>query len=78
MRKGQKNDDFCLFIDRKQLDAVDSAWVSGQDRKKPPAPQTNQIAGFGEQFRPLANLEKIITNILNKFKTITTTKVLIC
>ena len=35
----------------------DSARVSGQDRKKPPAPGTSQIAGFGG-FRPLASLEK--------------------
>ena len=37
--------------------ANDSARVSGQDRKKPPALGTNQIAGFGI-FRPLASLEK--------------------
>ena len=37
--------------------ANDSARVSGQDRKKPPAFGTNQIAGFGG-FRPLASLEK--------------------
>ena len=37
--------------------ANDSARVSGQDRKKPPALGTNQIAGFGG-FRPLASLEK--------------------
>ena len=37
--------------------ANDSARVSGQDRKIPPAPETNQIAGFGG-FRPLASLEK--------------------
>ena len=36
--------------------ANDSARVSGQDRKKPPALGTNQIAGFGG-FRPLATLE---------------------
>ena len=48
MRKGQKDDDFCSFIDRKQLNAADSARVSGQDPKKPPAPGINQIAGFGE------------------------------
>ena len=35
----------------------DSARVSGQDRKIPPALATNQIAGFGG-FRPLASLEK--------------------
>ena len=34
-----------------------SSRVSGQDRKKPPALGTNQIAGFGG-FRPLASLEK--------------------
>ena len=37
--------------------ANDSARVSGQDRKKPPALRTNQIAGFGG-FRPLASLAK--------------------
>ena len=37
--------------------ANDSARVSGQDRKKPPALGTNQIAGFGE-FRQLTSLEK--------------------
>ena len=39
--------------------ANDSAQVSGQDRKIPPALGTNQIAGFGG-FRPLASLENII------------------
>ena len=38
--------------------ANDSARVSGQDRKKPPALWTNQIAEFGG-FRPLASLKKI-------------------
>ena len=37
--------------------ANDSARVSGQDRKIPPALETNQIVGFGG-FRPLASLEK--------------------
>ena len=37
--------------------ANDSARVSGQDRKIPPALGTNQIGGFGG-FRPLASLEK--------------------
>ena len=37
--------------------ANDSARVSGQYRKTPPALGTNQIAGFGG-FRPLASLEK--------------------
>ena len=37
--------------------ANDSARVSEQDRKKPPAVGTNQIAGFAG-FRPLASLEK--------------------
>ena len=37
--------------------ANDSARVSGQDHKIPPALGTNQIAGFGG-FRPLARLEK--------------------
>jgi len=31
--------------------------VSGQDRKFPPTPGTNQIAGFRE-FRPLTSQEK--------------------
>ena len=35
----------------------DSARVSGQDRKIPPALGTNQIAGFGG-FLPLTSLEK--------------------
>ena len=39
--------------------AKDSARVSGQDRKKPPALGTNQIAGLGG-FIPLATLEKKI------------------
>jgi len=37
--------------------ANDSAQVSWQDRKIPPALGTNQIAGFGG-FHPLASLEK--------------------
>ena len=37
--------------------ANDSARVSGQDSKKPPALGTNQIAGFGG-FSPLTGLEK--------------------
>ena len=37
--------------------ANDSARVSEQDRKIPPALGTNQIAGFGG-FRPLARLKK--------------------
>ena len=37
--------------------ANDSARVSGQNRKIPPALGTNQIAGFGG-FCPLASLEK--------------------
>ena len=47
--------------------ANDSARVSGQDRKKPPALGTNHIAGIGG-FRPLASLEKI--NIYISFKDI--------
>ena len=35
--------------------------VSGQDRKFPPAPGTNQIAGFRE-FRPLTSQEKNNSN----------------
>ena len=37
--------------------ANDSARISEQDRKIPPALGTNEIAGFGG-FRPLASLEK--------------------
>ena len=45
--------------------ANDSARVSRQDRKIPPALGTNQIAGFGG-FRPLASLEKKIKCILRR------------
>ena len=45
--------------------ANDSARVSRQDRKIPPALGTNQIAGFGG-FRPLASLEKKIKSILRR------------
>ena len=50
--------------------ANDSTRVSRQDRKKPPALGTNQIAGFGG-FRPLASLEKIKSDIslVSKFLT---------
>ena len=43
-----KNHLFCSFTNNKQTykAANDSARVSGQDRKKPPALGTNQIAGF--------------------------------
>ena len=62
----------------------DSARVSGQDRKIPPALGTNQIAGFGG-FRPLASLEKKrrktwegiysqLNRKMNKNKTINTLK----
>ena len=37
--------------------ANDAARVSGQDRKKPSALGTNQIAGFGG-FHPLTSLER--------------------
>ena len=43
--------------------ANDSARVSGQDRKIPPAVGTNQIAEFGG-FRPLASLEEKVTYML--------------
>ena len=46
--------------------ANDSAWVSGQDCKKLPALQTNQIAGFGG-FCPLASLEKTSYHISSHF-----------
>ena len=46
----------------------DSAQVSGQDRKKLPAPRTNQMAGF-RGFRLLASLTKIIfDNLFNYFE----------
>ena len=44
--------------------ANDSARVSGQDRKIPPALGTNQIAGFGG-FHPVAGLEKNIEFFVN-------------
>ena len=47
-----ENDTF-LLIHKQQ-----TALVSGQDRKIPPALGTNQIAGFGG-FRLLTSLEKI-------------------
>ena len=64
--------------------ANDSARVSGQDRKIPPALGTNQIAGFGG-FRPPASLEKkrgktwegiysLLNRKMNKNKTINTLK----
>ena len=61
--KWLKNHGFCSFKNKQKKlvneAANDSARVSGQDRKKkPPAPGTNQIAGFGG-FRPLASVEKI-------------------
>ena len=55
-----ENHSFCSFAKKKKLvneAANDSARVSGQDRKIPPALGTNQIAGFAG-FRPLASLEK--------------------
>ena len=42
---------------RMNVAASDSARVSGQDRKIPPALGANQIAGFGG-FLPLTSLEK--------------------
>ena len=59
-RKMVLNHRFCSFTTTNKLvneAANDSARVSGQDRKIPPALGTNQIAGFGG-FRPLASLEK--------------------
>ena len=61
--KWLKNHGFCSFKNKQKKPvneaANDSARDSGQDRKKkPPAPGTNQIAGFGG-FRPLASVEKI-------------------
>ena len=47
--------------------ANDSAQVSGQDRKIPPALGTNQFAGFGE-FRQLQSLEKNISAYVVKTK----------
>ena len=46
--------------------ANDSARVSGQDRKIPPALGTNQIAGFGG-FLPLTSLEKKKNNYWMRF-----------
>ena len=46
--------------------ANDSARVSGQDRKIPPALGTNQIAGFGG-FLPLTSLEKKKKNYWMRF-----------
>ena len=48
--------------------ANDSARVSRQDRKIPPALGTNQIAGFGG-FRPLAGLQKS-KNLYQTFQSI--------
>ena len=47
--------------------ANDSAQVSGQDRKNPPALGTNQIAAFGG-FRPLASLQKLLHQYYYSFK----------
>ena len=61
-RKMVLNHRFCSFTTTNKLvneAANDSARVSGQDRKIPPALGTNQIAGFGG-FRQLASLEKKI------------------
>ena len=57
-----ENDGFCSFTNNKQTSLVneaanDSARVSWQDRKIPPALGTNQIAVFGG-FCQLASLEK--------------------
>ena len=64
-----ENDGFCSFTNNKQTSLVneaanDSARVSWQDRKIPPALRTNQIAGFG-RFHPLASLEKNIEFFVN-------------
>ena len=59
--KWLKNHGFCSFKnkEKKLVNEADndSARISGQDRKKPPALGTNQIAGFGG-FRPLAGVGK--------------------
>ena len=65
-RKMVLNHRFCSFTTTNKLvneAANDSARVSGQDRKIPPALGTNQIAGFG-WFHPLASLEKNNFSIL--------------
>ena len=49
---------------RMNVAANDSARVSGQDRKIPPALGTNQIAGFGG-FLPLTSLEKKKKHLLD-------------
>ena len=69
--KKVKNRRFFTFTNHKQTcewscQKFDSARVSGQDRKKPPALGTNQIAGFGG-FRSLASLEKNIYNYNRPF-----------
>ena len=42
---------------RKSINSTDSARCGGPDEKIPPAPRTNQIAGFVE-FRPLTSWKK--------------------
>ena len=64
-----ENDGFCSFTNNKQTSLVneaanDSARVSWQDGKIPPALRTNQIAGFG-RFHPLVSLEKNIEFFVN-------------
>ena len=64
-----ENDGFCSFTNNKQTSLVneaanDSARVSWQDRKIPPALRTNQIAGFG-RFHPLVSLGKNIEFFVN-------------
>ena len=64
-----ENDGFCSFTNNKQTSLVneaanDSARVSWQDRKIPPALRTNQIAGF-RRFHPLVSLEKNIEFFVN-------------
>ena len=64
-----ENDGFCSFTNNKQTSLVneaanDSARVSWQDRKIPPALRTNQIAGFG-RFHALVSLEKNIEFFVN-------------
>ena len=58
-----KSDGFCSFTNNKQTFkwSCQRARVRGQDRRKPPALGTYQIAGFGG-FRPLSKLGKKISN----------------
>ena len=57
--------------------ANDSARVSGQDGKKPPALGTNEIARL-EGFRPFASSEKNTSKLARKKNTYKSTKCVPC